>query len=92
MRLNIIEEGKRAWYDGCGFISNPYHVWHQEEEYMSWSKGWWCVQDEMEAKDRKQLQEEFEREAILEAKAQEIKEKKKTKKGRAELGGQATMF
>ena len=92
MKLNIIEEGKRAWYDGMGFISNPYHVWHQEEQYLSWSKGWWSVNDESAAKDRELCNKEHEEMLKREEEERIIKEKKKTKKGRAELAGQITMF
>lgn len=93
MDLNKIEaSGKRAWYDGVGFLDNPYHVWYQEEQFVAWNRGWFAVNREMEEKDRKILHEELEREAEIELAAQIEKEKKKTKKGRAELAGQTTLF
>ena len=93
MSLNKIESaGKKAWYDGEGFVKNPYHVCYQEDMYDAWSRGGWSVHNEMEAKDRAVLQEELEKEALAQAKLLAIKEKKKTKKGRAELAGQSTLF
>jgi hypothetical protein len=92
MKLNIIEEGKRAWNSGMGFINNPYHVWDQKEQYLSWSKGWWELNDESAAIDREVLAQEHEDMVRKEEEAKELKEKQKTKKGRAELAGQTTMF
>jgi hypothetical protein len=92
MRLNIVDEGKRAWYNGDGFIANPYHIWYQEEEYTSWSHGWWAIQYEMEEKDREVLRAELEAEARAEEAEWIVKDKKKTKRGRAELAGQSTLF
>jgi len=92
MRASIFKDGEKAWYDGKGFIHNPFNVCYDEENFQSWSNGWWSVQDEMLARDRKILDAEYQEQIEKEAAEKESKEKSKTKKGRAELAGQNTLF
>jgi len=92
MRVSLFKDGERAWYDGKGFIANPFNICDNEEEFNSWSMGWWSVQDKIEEASRAKAQAEYEAEVAKELLENEIKEKKKTKKGRAELAGQFTLF
>jgi hypothetical protein len=98
MHDQAYREGKQAWYDGVGWLMNPYQIHREEEEdkSLSWSQGWREISKKFEEADRIALQKEIEAEYAAEEAArkakEEIKEKKKTKKGRAELAGQDTLF
>ena len=92
MNLDIFKNGEDAWYNGKGFIHNPYNICEEEDNFISWSDGWWSVQNRAEMKDKDQSQREYEIEMEKELKEKEIKRKSKTKRSRAELAGQSTLF
>jgi len=89
---SIFKEGAKAWNDGTGFVFNPFNISDDEENYLSWSSGWWSIQNQMEMVDRKILEDEYQKELALDASKKEMIEKKKSKMGRAELAGQDTLF
>jgi len=88
----VYQEGVKSWYEGVGFVLNPFNLTYEEEKYNAWSRGWWSIQDQTEQSDRKELRAELDKELALDEAERERKEKKKTKNGRAELAGQNTLF
>ena len=89
---SVFKEGSKAWYDGKGFIENPFNIWYDEEKFTAWNQGWWLVQNEMYSKEKEVLDREYQLQLQMEREEKERVEKSKTKKGRAELAGQYTLF
>jgi len=90
--MSIYNDGRQAWYDGKGFIHNPFNICSDASNFQDWSKGWWEVQDQMCAADSKKILEEMSLEDEQYKRELVEKEKAKTKQGRLELAGQSVLF
>jgi len=92
MNMSAYKEGEQAYYESVGFIANPYPIAIEEDRFKSWSRGWWDVHNRLDSADQEQIKAQIAKEVEQERLEIQMKKKQKSKKGRAELAGQATMF
>lgn len=88
-------QGKQECHDGKSFLDNPWYPWSIRDtyyEYYAWAEGYWTERDRVDDMMYGSGIEERKQEAIRETRVQEEKKMAKTKKGRAELAGQSTLF
>ena len=96
--MKYYKEGQRSYWSDkiIGHLDCPYSYPKEPEKYLAWVNGHRDESKKEMEKDREELNREVQREYEKQRKANEEKERikrmKKTKKGRAELAGQTTLF